>query len=230
MNKRYTCRKLFLISILIIALMSFFSIFSIPFIAQDQIIDLAKKSPVVGSLNSQVESLRRYDDYVDSYFCLYSNTLEYKTSSSYDVEHIFANSWVKDKPQSIRNAVYNDAFNVRVSDKKTNNARGNAYFDNVDKSKAEEILDSHGNIAGWLDYTNNKFEPNDDSKGDVARAILYMVVKYDLEYPYVLTMISWSKSDLPDSYEIDHYNTALKLCGYSNILIIKPTFARYCVW
>ncbi len=213
---------------LLVLLSSIFFYF-IPFVCRSEISSAANAEVVTGSSEYIASTLRRYDDYGDSYFCIYSNKMVEKSSTEYDVEHIYARSWVSQAPEALKAMVANDAFNVRVSDKNTNSKRGNAYFSYVNKSTARVIYDANNYISGWLDVSNNLFEPNDETKGDIARAILYMVIKYDLDYPRLFIMISWSKLDPPDEYERDHFQKAFALCGYSNILITNPSLSIYCL-
>ncbi|MFR9675385.1 endonuclease I family protein [Streptomyces sp. TR06-5] len=104
-----------------------------------------------------------------------------------------------------------DIHHLRPTDVTVNGARGNKDFDNGG-SPVSEAPDS---------YTDSdSFEPRDAVKGDVARMIFYMAVRYegddgfaDLELndqvdngsaPYmgrVSVLKQWSQQDPPDSFE-----------------------------
>ncbi|SEE34746.1 Endonuclease I [Streptomyces sp. 2131.1] len=104
-----------------------------------------------------------------------------------------------------------DIHHLRPSDVQVNSTRGNKDFDNG----GTELSDAPGN------YTDSdSFEPRDAVKGDVARMILYMAVRYegddafpDLEpndsvsngsSPHIgrLSVLkAWSEQDPPDTFE-----------------------------
>ena len=104
-----------------------------------------------------------------------------------------------------------DIHHLRPEDVQVNSTRGNKDFDNGGSA----VSGAPGN------YTDgNSFEPRDAVKGDVARMILYMAVRYegddafaDLEpndsvsngsAPYIgrLSVLKqWSQEDPPDSFE-----------------------------
>ncbi|MFF5897717.1 endonuclease I family protein [Streptomyces argenteolus] len=104
-----------------------------------------------------------------------------------------------------------DIHHLRPEDVQVNSIRGNKDFDNGGSA----VSGAPGN------YTDsNSFEPRDAVKGDVARMILYMAVRYegddafaDLEpndsvsngsAPYIgrLSVLKqWSQEDPPDSFE-----------------------------
>ncbi|WP_330237702.1 endonuclease I family protein [Streptomyces sp. NBC_00525] len=104
-----------------------------------------------------------------------------------------------------------DIHHLRPADVQVNSVRGNKDFDNG----GSQVSNAPGN------YTDsNSFEPRDAVKGDVARMILYMAVRYegddafpDLEpndkvsngsAPYMgrLSVLKqWNEQDPPDSFE-----------------------------
>jgi endonuclease I len=63
-----------------------------------------------------------------------------------------------------------DLFHLRPSEVGVNNTRGNLDFDNG----GEPVADAPGNFVD-----GDSFEPRDAVKGDIARGILYMAVRYD---------------------------------------------------
>lgn len=68
-------------------------------------------------------------------------------------------------------AAHNDCHHLHATEEKINNNRGNKDFGEVANPTN---TDSYGNK-----WNSQYFEPKDDVKGDVARSILYMVVRYD---------------------------------------------------
>ncbi|MET9666959.1 endonuclease [Streptomyces sp. NPDC006475] len=63
-----------------------------------------------------------------------------------------------------------DIHHLRPTDVSVNSTRGNLDFDNG----GDEVAEAPGNFAD-----GDSFEPRDQVKGDVARMILYMAVRYD---------------------------------------------------
>ncbi|MFG2491018.1 endonuclease I family protein [Streptomyces caniferus] len=104
-----------------------------------------------------------------------------------------------------------DIHHLRPADVSVNSARGDKDFDNG----GTEVSEAPGNRTD-----DDSFEPRDAVKGDVARMILYMAVRYDggdgfadLEpndkvgngtQPHIgrLSVLKqWSKQDPPDAFE-----------------------------
>ncbi|MEU4130557.1 endonuclease I family protein [Streptomyces wuyuanensis] len=104
-----------------------------------------------------------------------------------------------------------DVHHLRPTDVTVNSTRGNKDFD----AGGEEVEEAPGNRTD-----SDSFEPRDEVKGDVARMILYMAVRYDggdgfadLEpndgvdngsAPHIgrLSVLrQWSKQDPPDDFE-----------------------------
>lgn len=65
---------------------------------------------------------------------------------------------------------HNDCHHLHASEKGINSTRGNKDFGEVSNGSR----DSYGNS-----WNSSYFEPRDEVKGDIARSILYMVVRYD---------------------------------------------------
>ncbi|MFJ1788054.1 endonuclease I family protein [Streptomyces anulatus] len=104
-----------------------------------------------------------------------------------------------------------DVHHLRPADVKVNSTRGNKDFDNG----GSELGDAPGNFTD-----GDSFEPRDEVKGDVARMILYMAVRYegndsfaDLEpndqvnngsapkMGRLSVLKQWSQEDPPDTFE-----------------------------
>ncbi|WP_405747364.1 endonuclease [Streptomyces sp. NBC_01525] len=111
-----------------------------------------------------------------------------------------------------------DLHHLRPADVSVNSDRGNKDFDNG----GTEIGEAPGN------YTDNdSFEPRDAVKGDVARMILYMAVRYDGDDGFpdlepndkvdngsapsigrLSVLKAWSQADPPDAFE-QHRNQVI---------------------
>lgn len=68
-------------------------------------------------------------------------------------------------------AAHNDCHHLHASEKNINNYRANLDFGEVENPTK---TDSYGNR-----WNSSYFEPRDEVKGDIARSLFYMVVRYD---------------------------------------------------
>lgn len=134
---------------------------------------------------------------------------------SWNREHIWAKSHgfanETDTP-------YTDLHHIRPADRSTNSARNTRSFDNCLK----QYFDNGGTVQTecYTSETEWKWEPPDDEKGDIARMIFYMDVRYegqdmDLEIVDYLpekgtkekmmgklsTLKEWHKQDPVDNWE-----------------------------
>jgi len=127
-----------------------------------------------------------------------------------------------------------DAHMIRPTDASVNSARGNKDFD--------EGGTQH-NEATECYFTEYTWEPRDAVKGDVARMILYMDVRYegtsgelDLtvvdavntspapQHGRLSTLLDWHEQDPPDAFEINRNNVVYSYQGNRNPFIDHPEF------
>ena len=143
---------------------------------------------------------------------LYSGTTSPKSNNgggvdNWNREHVWAKSH---GDFGTSNGPGTDLHHLRPTDVTVNSARGNLDFDNG----GSENQEAPGNYAD-----GDSWEPRDAVKGDVARMIFYMSVRYeagdmvDLEVndrvgngsaPYmgrVSVLKQWSQQDPPDAFE-----------------------------
>ena len=116
-----------------------------------------------------------------------------------------------------------DAHHIRPTDASVNSSRGNKDF----AMGGQEHSEATGNY-----YTDYTWEPRDAVKGDVARMIFYMAVRYeggggepDLEVVDAVNtspnpeigklsdLLNWNQQDPPDDFEINRNNV---IYGYQN--------------
>ncbi|GAB4319057.1 MAG: hypothetical protein Kow00127_11200 [Bacteroidales bacterium] len=138
-----------------------------------------------------------------------------------------------------------DLHHLRATDVTVNSDRGDKDFDNCQASGTQHPE------ATLCYYTTDAWEPPDEVKGDVARAIFYMVVRYegdpgesDLELSDFYTstssgngylgikqtLLQWNEDDPPDTYEIDRNNTIYQYYQYNrNPFIDHPEYATL-IW
>jgi len=140
-----------------------------------------------------------------------------------------------------------DLHHLRPCDATVNSAKGNKDFDYA----SAPYYDSSP-YNGYPQDTGCKtstyaWEPRDEDKGDVARMIMYMAVRYegtdtsyDLEivdeintsganYGKLSTLLQWHIIDPPDSIETQRNNRIQELQGNRNPFIDEPLYAYY-IW
>lgn len=124
-----------------------------------------------------------------------------------------------------------DIHHIRPENISVNSTRGNYLMGEVTGGKAVTYPD--GTIAGYVG--SGKFEPNDVSKGDVARIYLYMMIRYSqTDSSYKVTnaiesvelLLKWHKEDPVDELEIIRNNRAYEVQGNRNPFIDYPEFAE----
>ena len=128
-----------------------------------------------------------------------------------------------------------DIHHLRPTDASVNSTRGHLDFDNGGKSQGE-CADCY--------YDSDSFEPPNRVKGDVARMLMYMAVRYegdggeiDLEladkvntYPTPnhgkkSVLLQWSKMDPPDAFEKHRNDVIQSIQGNRNPFIDHPEWA-----
>jgi endonuclease I len=132
-----------------------------------------------------------------------------------------------------------DAHMIRPTDASVNSDRGNKDFD--------EGGQQHPEATGCY-YTEYTWEPRDEVKGDVARIILYMDVRYegdngelDLtavdavntspapEHGRLSILLEWHEQDPPDDFELNRNNVVYSYQDNRNPFIDHPEFV-YEIW
>ncbi|MDO9577792.1 MAG: endonuclease [Candidatus Cloacimonadales bacterium] len=136
-----------------------------------------------------------------------------------------------------------DAHHIRPEDDSVNSARGNLDFDNG----GTEYIDGDGPTGCFRD--SDSWEPRDAVKGDVARMIFYMAVRYnggteiDLEMvDYIPSspnnqpfhakksvLLEWHENDPPDDWEISRNDKVYNWQQNRNPFIDHPEFVAY-IW
>ena len=122
-----------------------------------------------------------------------------------------------------------DLHHLRPTDVTVNSKRGNKHFDNGGTEYSDPSrYGMNGTFDTGCKYTNNTWEPRDEIKGDVARMIFYMAVRYegdpDNNYPdlevvdyipsnnsaplhgILHTLLQWHYNDPVSNWEIRRNN------------------------
>ncbi|MDD4100504.1 MAG: endonuclease [Candidatus Cloacimonetes bacterium] len=141
-----------------------------------------------------------------------------------------------------------DLHHMRPCDATVNSSKGNKDFD----EGGSEYIDASpypGYSGATENYTSSStWEPRDEDKGDVARMIMYMAVRYegtdtgyDLEivdynnsspsgqpyYGKLSTLLQWHEQDPVDAWEILRNDRIWERQGNRNPFIDHPEYAQY---
>ncbi len=148
--------------------------------------------------------------------CVYTGQ-DFTVSSSYDgssnpnTEHTYAQSWFGTGETSIKKA---DVHHLFVSNSSVNSSRGNLPFDVV-----TNVGTTYPSYNGYVSKrgTNSSgqtvFEPANQHKGNLARALLYFSVRYEMTLSQggvdmLETLLTWHNADPVDAAELTR-NTAV---------------------
>ncbi|MFY0653808.1 MAG: endonuclease [Cyclobacteriaceae bacterium] len=133
---------------------------------------------------------------------------------------------------------YTDIHNLRPSDASVNSSKSNKDFNDV-----EHISDNEEGEAPETYTTEDFWEPGDDIKGDVARTLFYMDVRYessnldlslvdsesfsgDPEIGVLFTLLRWHQQDPVDDKEIARHEKAYHYQGNRNPFIDHPEWVE----
>ena len=154
----------------------------------------------------------------------------------YNREHLWAQSWTND------NSTHKtDLHHVYPTDGYVNNRRGNYAFGEV--GNASWTSQNGGKLGPNTvsGFSGTVFEPIDDYKGDIARALMYVSVRYYQEdnswstsdmtnksviKNWAMTMLlRWHEEDPVDEKEINRNNKVYNIQGNRNPFVDYPEFA-----
>jgi len=137
----------------------------------------------------------------DNVILIYTGRSQAKTENSGESSTTGSNRWNREHvwskshgfPAEIDTA-YTDIHHLRPADESVNSSRSNLDFDNGGAAHVE---------ATECSYDGDSWEPRDAVKGDVARMMFYMVVRYDPGYHtdnslYDLELVDFAGVDIGD--------------------------------
>ena len=160
------------------------------------------------------------------------------TALSYSREHTYAHSWMPTNPANgfPNEPEYEDYHNLYPTNLyEANTPRSNYPFGEVESNVLQSyLLGKIGDDANG----NRVYEPRDDQKGNLARAIFYMATAYngsdgtgdDWSIPSSQDqeiLKEWHFGDLPDSYEIARHELIYSIQNNRNPYIDSVDFACY---
>ena len=169
---------------------------------------------------------------------------EYDNGAGWNREHV----WAKSRGDfGTTQGAGTDLHHLRVEDVSTNSARNNRSFDEA----PTQYIDGSGNYQGATDSRTSStdwiWEPRDEVKGDVARMMFYMVVRYegengdpDLELtedilsntdksPFhgkLSVLLAWHAQDPVSSEEMNRNNVVYGYQNNRNPFIDNPSWVN----
>ena len=165
---------------------------------------------------------------------------EYNSGSGWSREHV----WAKSRGNfGTSQGAGTDAHHLRPADVTVNSARNNRWFEEADF----EYIDGDGATGCFTSSTQWIWEPRPEVKGDVARMLFYMVVRYegdageiDLElvdfipadnntndpiHAKLSTLLTWHNDDPVDAFEQNRNDVVYGYQGNRNPFIDNPSWA-----
>ncbi|MFH1466749.1 MAG: endonuclease [Pseudomonadota bacterium] len=156
----------------------------------------------------------------------------------YNREHTWPSSWFNDLAP-----MRSDLHQLYPTDGYVNSIRGSFPYGPVDVPSYTSLNGSLRGTSALCDYPWRVFEPIDGYKGDLARAQLYMSVRYrgedsgwssseatdrsTLEPWYATTLLAWHLLDPVDAKEIARNDAIQDIQGNRNPFVDHPEYACY---
>jgi len=164
--------------------------------------------------------------------CVYTGR-DYTISSSYDgsldpnTEHTYAQSWFGTADLSIKKA---DVHHLFVTNSSVNSSRGNLPF-GVVTGTATTYPSYNGYVSkrGSNSTGQTVFEPADQHKGNLSRALLYFNVRYGMTLSQggvdmLATLLTWHNADPVDTAEQTRNTAVYAHQGNRNPFVDHPEY------
>ena len=185
--------------------------------------DYADKTDCEGKTDATGNSSRQITMLYTGYQATYS---QYNNGSGWNREHVW--------PQSLGGGNTSgggaDLHHIRPDENQTNGDRGNLKYGNLTSGTT-----SKGNLSGMVGGTKGSYyEPNDNVKGDVARIVLYVYVRWYTSwgadsvtevFQSVDVLLEWCALDPVDTWEMGRNEVVQNIQGNRNVFIDYPELA-----
>ncbi len=151
----------------------------------------------------------------------------YNGSTSPNTEHTFCQSWFGSSEASTKKS---DLHHLFPTQQNVNSSRGNIPFGVVENHSTATTYTSYNNFhsfRGANSSSQNVFEPADQYKGDIARALLYFSVRYNMGLTIdgvdmLPVLLDWTVSDPVDTFEQSRNDMNYTYQGNRNPFIDHP--------
>ena len=160
--------------------------------------------------------------------------------TSYEATRSQYNGWNREHvwPQSLGGGNTSgggaDLHHIRPSDAGVNSSRGNKPYGYAGSGATAKYGSNPATGVLGGTYNSTYFEPNDDTKGDVARIVLYVYVRWGSAwgadsvtevFQSVDVLLEWCALDPVDTWEMGRNEVVQKIQGNRNIFIDYPELA-----
>ncbi|EIJ32950.1 endonuclease [Thiothrix nivea] len=151
----------------------------------------------------------------------------------HSIEHVIPRDFLdrylarKGVPRHVRNGATVNPLNFAPSERGLNAKRSNFRFDlDGDQIVRPYHMELHpDNFSGTGFDADNEWVIPSRNRGDIARAILYMLLVYEIDELYnrhIHTLVHWAKVDSPSAWEIAYNNWVYTRHGIRNPFIDTP--------
>lgn len=147
--------------------------------------------------------------------------------SDINIEHTWPQSrFNKRQSRSYQKA---DLHHLYPTDSRSNSTRGNVYFGEFSDSEGINITCTCAKRGHFTSTGNIGFEPPVEHKGNVARALFYFSVRYDIRLPdhEEFFLRQWHILDPVDQEESRRNNIIEEIQGNRNPFIDEPELVDY---
>ena len=142
-------------------------------------------------------------------------------------EHI----WPQSKGWFSTSGAGADIHHLRPSNPSANSSRDNKPYGEISNRDSHKQITKSGLFYGYS--SGGYFEPRDEVKGDIARIIFYLLVRYSESDGYRITsvassmdmLLKWNEADPVDELEQNRNQKAYEIQGNRNPFIDNPDFA-----
>ena len=148
--------------------------------------------------------------------------------NTWNREHV----WPKSKGWFVENGAGCDIHHIRPEDPTVNEIHGNLPYGYVTNGRN---VTYNGAIVAKV--SSSCFEPLDSAKGDIARIVFYLLVRYSESDTYQITnvatsmemLLTWNDLDPVDDFELLRNERSFNVQNNRNPFIDHPEFARL-IW
>ncbi len=122
------------------------------------------------------------------------------------LEHIFPKCYMNKK-------TYNDMHNIFKCNGEINNLRSNYKYTDFENIDYHLNFTRIANTNNYIDPKRHLFIPEEESRGIIARSIMYMSYEYKYRYSKVIdteVLINWCMEYPPCKQEFSHNNIAFR--------------------
>lgn len=177
--------------------------------------------------------LENHNGYVTCIYTGYEYNVGYNYTGSTDpnTEHTYAQSWFSSPSSSIKKA---DLHHLFPSNSTVNSSRGNLPLYTVYNHNSANVYYTYTPWQSYRGASNSNiqvFEPADESKGNIARALLYFNTRYydtltQQNINMIPALVSWNNLDPPDPTEIARNQGVFNFQHNRNPFVDHPEFVN----